>query len=150
MKFIFLMPDDMATLVEAYRVKRGHKATAIAVRELISTGLEVAGKLIGPIQVDHEGRSVSPPEDAPKIKGVDRLAMVTVGPGAAEAFAKLPPLKASTAARDEDDPELTPFEALGHHGPKDRDRIQPSKGFDLPVGPVARKPGAMLKNKGKP
>ena len=24
---------------------------------------------------------------------------------------------------DEDDPNLTPFEALGHHGPKDRDRL---------------------------
>lgn len=50
-RFIFEMPDDMAALVEAYRVKRGHKATAIAVRELISTGIEVAGQLIGPIEV---------------------------------------------------------------------------------------------------
>lgn len=44
-KFIFEMPDELALLVEAYRRTRGHKATAIAVRELISTGLEVAGDL---------------------------------------------------------------------------------------------------------
>lgn len=44
-KFIFELTDDLAALVEAYRVKRGHKATAVSVRELISTALEVAGSL---------------------------------------------------------------------------------------------------------
>lgn len=44
-RFIFDMPDDMAALVEAFRIRRGHKATAVAVRELISTGLEVAEEL---------------------------------------------------------------------------------------------------------
>lgn len=41
-RFIFDLPDDLATSIEAYRVKRGHKATAVAVRELITQGLALA------------------------------------------------------------------------------------------------------------
>lgn len=50
-RYIFDMPDNMAVMVEAFRVKRGHKSTAQAVRELIWTGFEVAGAIIGPITV---------------------------------------------------------------------------------------------------
>ncbi len=32
----------------------------------------------------------------------------------------------ATLSATEDEPDLTPFEALGHHGPKDRDR-KPAK-----------------------
>lgn len=51
-KFIFEMPDDMTALVEAYRVRRGHKATAVAVRELISAGLEAADGQADPLQTE--------------------------------------------------------------------------------------------------
>lgn len=40
-KFIFEMPDELAEAVEAYRVKRGLKATAEAVRLLLRAGLDV-------------------------------------------------------------------------------------------------------------
>lgn len=38
-RFIFEMPDDMVAAIEAYRQRRGHKATAVSVRELICIGL---------------------------------------------------------------------------------------------------------------
>jgi hypothetical protein len=58
-KFIFEMPDDMSALVEAFRIRRGHKATAVAVRELISTGLEVAEELKDCVFDRESGRFVT-------------------------------------------------------------------------------------------
>lgn len=43
-KFLINLSEADRGLIEAYRVKRGHKATAVAVRELIAIGIEVAGE----------------------------------------------------------------------------------------------------------
>lgn len=78
-KFLFEMPDDMTTMVEVFRVKRGHKATAQAVRELISTGMEVAGSMLGQTQItpaaEGHGRTIRVQIDHKTI--VDRHPLVS-------------------------------------------------------------------------
>lgn len=92
-KFIFEMPEDMAALVEAFRVKRGHKATAVAVRELISTGLEVSGHTIGPVSVPARklpnGGGYMAPSGGPPTKPPTGGSAVQFGPSASAPGSRL-------------------------------------------------------------